>query len=356
MDTKHRRNPRSTIIGAVLGLQSIKVRSQLAANLFLMRLAAWAPFCYQRFTYLDVASAFGLNAKYASKMLSRLGKRRLLQADRRTRYDRFGIHRGVLNTYSVSERGWRKVSYLSMDGSALQTSAADQAKFLYLLHGTGSNWDYLLFGIPPRVLLGDTPRPKFRQSDINQIMMRADPRFIVVYNWSDLFSERGREGWALANRAIALGNFGMAPSNVSLPTFAIGARYLGASDEEIWFSLFTRKITELNEMLAVRTPPSTPVFASDQEPEWRKWMRERMELEVCHYKQDLKHLEDRRLRTELIHVHTKFLQVLFWKLDRLGSGAQSNDEKRQIEQIQLDVTEMGLLSCEWLLEIDAKAP
>src|SRR5271157_4930631 len=109
--------------------EALEVRSHLAANTFLTRIVqSVRP--NQSFTYLEVASAFRLPAGYVSKMLSRLARRRLLHAHRIPRFDRFGVHRGFMNVYSLSERGLGKARYLL--GSSFPGSTAGKEDLLGL--------------------------------------------------------------------------------------------------------------------------------------------------------------------------------------------------------------------------------
>lgn len=158
---------------------ALEVRSQLAANTFLTRIVqSVRP--NQSFTYLEVASAFRLPARYVSKMLSRLAKRRLLRARRMPRLDRFGVHRGFLNLYSLSDQGLGKArcslgsslpsgSAVGNEGSVLlgasRAKVEENLAIPCLVHGKGMKEEYAMLGIPFEMVLEYAPRAKARKTN-----------------------------------------------------------------------------------------------------------------------------------------------------------------------------------------------
>jgi hypothetical protein len=239
----------------------LEVRSQLAANAFLTWLAQSIP-SNRSFTYVEVANAFHLPAKYVSKMLSRLAKRRLLRAHRITRFDRFGVHRGFLNVYSLSERGLQKARHL-LGSSIPEGSAGGEGSILlgvsraqveeyfaypYLGTGKGTIEEFVALGIPIEAFLGCAPLAKAQKANVGAIMIGLDGRFLSAEALSILFrhnpSVRNLE---LISRLVGLHKLRLTPSDVNPLIYAIGAKYLGRTDDEITIALLARRCLELNK-------------------------------------------------------------------------------------------------------------
>src|SRR5208337_1013465 len=175
--------------GLVLS-QPVRSRSQLVTNRFLISLSQ--VFGWGAFTSRDVSNRFGLDFLNTAKRLSRMAHAgyHLLSVRRVPR-----PYGGYENSYTISTKGWNKVSYLQGrpapvskpvegDGSILlgysRAQVEENCRYPYLVLGKGAEEEYTLLGIPPEVMGGRAPLTRNRQANVGRIMVGLDSRFLDV--------------------------------------------------------------------------------------------------------------------------------------------------------------------------------
>jgi hypothetical protein len=223
------------------------------------------------FTSRQVAAALHTDYTATSKALWKLRKSNLV-ATIATLPRRWG---GYENLYWVSSRGWKKIQYLkdrqgAQAGSNILTSesvsSAQENSLLlgasraevqeycarsYLTTGKGTADEYAALGIPSTTYIECPPIKKVQNANVNEIMIGLDHRFTVVEGTCIILRDNGFTQMQLSFQLTGLRAIGLMPSNVVCPqAFAMAARYLGKTDEEIIISLLVRRGIEQNKRIA----------------------------------------------------------------------------------------------------------
>jgi len=314
-------------------------RSRLVTNEFLISLSQ--VFGWGAFTSRDVSNQLGLDFPNTSKTLSRMSKRSyyLLSAVHLSR-----PHGGYENSYTISTKGWSKITYLQGSPASALKSADEGGSILlgatraqvmehfrypYLLRGKGTPEEYPLYGIPPKVMGGCAPITTTRQANVNQIITGLDWRFLETGIMCQYIKRSAFKGWELAFQVNSLEKLGLTPSDTFPPLYANAARYLGATDEEIIISLLARRNIELNKLLSLKT---IELSLSESENRTLKLESRPREIKVQSSGED-----------ESLH-HASFLNELFFKIADLSSLTTDDYMKTRVNEILNVIMEHELSS------------
>jgi hypothetical protein len=324
-------------LGLVLP-QPVRSRSQLVTNQFLIALSQ--VFGWEAFTSRDVSNRFGLDFLNTAKRLSRMSKKPyyLLSAVRVSR-----AYGGYENSYTISPRGWSKISYLQgcptpapkpleEGGSILLGASSAQGEenlcYPYLVLGKGTIEEYTQYSIPPEVMGGCAPVTT-RQADVGRIITGLDWRFLGAETVRKIIKGSLFRNWELAFHVNGFEKLGLTPSDTFAPLYANAARYLGATNEEIIISLLARRIFELLKSLKDQRR-TIELFVSEAENRTLKPESSLQEIKVQSSEED-----------ELPH-QASFLSELFIKVALLSSLTTEDYVKIRIDKILSAIMEHEL--------------
>ena len=339
--------------------QSNRPRSQLVANLFLQTLGQ--VFGLGSFQSRDVSVRLGLEFSYVSKLLSRLSGKPYYEL-LATPVSR--VSGGFENVYTISVKGWGKICYLVGQSAVVQESIPEQGaqtegSFLlgasraqiekdfrlpYLLSGKGEAEEYALFGIPPDGIGMNTPIERFRPANVSGIMTGLNSAYLVVEGCCRLLRRCGFREHELAFHTAGLWTLGLAPSDICAPLYGNAARYLGATKEEIYIALLTRRCIELSRRVSrLQDKLSETRYEQDKlsDTSYDSAMK-RIELQLESARELFREFEvEKGLRSDLLD-HVTFLHELFLKIRNLESIIPDHYWKSRLKKILYDVMEFQL--------------
>lgn len=238
-----------SLAGSGLGLpQPVRSRSQLVTNRFLIALSQ--VFGWEAFTSRDVSKRFGLDFLNTAKRLSRMAHAPYYLLSVRKVPRPYG---GYENSYTISTKGWRKVSYLQgrpvhaqkpVAGNSLDEVEAAH----YLAKGEGKEYDlpgHLLFK-----LVAPMFPPVYPRLDEEGLLLLHSELAAIPFEASLMDCPRD-DALKTVGRAFCLQSRGLIPQNINVLMFVLNAYERGSSSSTILLSLVIRGGLKLRDELAM---------------------------------------------------------------------------------------------------------
>ncbi len=229
--------------------QPVRSRSQLVTNRFLIALSQ--VFGWEAFTSRDVSNRFGLDFLNTAKRLSRMAHADYTICSQQVRVSR--PYGGYENSYTISTKGWSKVSYLQgrpvcaqkpVAGNSLEEVEAAQ----YLAKGEGKEYDlpgHLRF----KLIAPMFPLVYPRLDEEGLLLLHSN--LAVIPFEASLMDWPRNDVLKTAGRALYLQSRGLIPQNINVPIFVLNAYERGSSSSAILISLLIRGGLKLRDELAV---------------------------------------------------------------------------------------------------------
>ena len=228
-------------------------RSQLVANRFLIELSQ--VFGWGEFTSRDVSNRFGLDFLNTAKRLSRMAHAGyyLLSARQVSR-----PNGGYENSYTISKKGWGKISYLQghpvpAEKPIAGNCPAEAAQYLVKRKGEVHDAeDHLCFELIASKFPSLPYIPRLDEEGL--LLFCFDPEVILLEAVNLFQNDRLKT----TNRALYLQHRGLIPRDIDVPIFVLNAYGRGSSSSAILISLLFRGATQLRDAYNLSKIASEP--------------------------------------------------------------------------------------------------